>query len=257
MNAFRICCVTTDVEAGMEALRGRLAIAAGGTVNIDLEPFASAPRIYPCNREVDGYNTQSLEALSLRTGNPVFSILASHAILLPDGRVSGAAVPAAAIPGTADECGGLEAVIKVAEGARVMLRRNIACEDALVNGAIGTVRRIELSGTGTCQRVEALWIHFDNPDCGRSRREALPNVQAARGEADGEALPEHGDVAIYREVSRFKATRPADSAQAVPGFAGVCPHRPQDTGHQPYTRCHRPWPPPVCSRPGLCGAQPC
>ena len=38
---------------------------------------------------------------------------------------------------------GLEAVLKVAVGARVMLRRNIATATGLVNGAVGTVLEIK------------------------------------------------------------------------------------------------------------------
>jgi hypothetical protein len=39
----------------------------------------------------------------------------------------------------ADNCGGLEQEMKMAVGARVMLRRNIGTEDGLVNGVMGIV----------------------------------------------------------------------------------------------------------------------
>jgi hypothetical protein len=43
------------------------------------------------------------------------------------------------VPLEADNCGGLEQEIKLAVGAREMLRRKIGTEDGLVNGVMGTV----------------------------------------------------------------------------------------------------------------------
>ena len=48
-------------------------------------------------------------------------------------------VPERFIPLDDNDCAGLPRSLKLAVGAQVMLRRNILCEDGLVNGACGIV----------------------------------------------------------------------------------------------------------------------
>ena len=43
------------------------------------------------------------------------------------------------IPKNMDNCGGLEAMVRIKKNTRVMLRRTIQTDDGLVNGAQGTV----------------------------------------------------------------------------------------------------------------------
>ena len=56
-----------------------------------------------------------------------------------------------------NDCNGLEAKLLLANGARVMLRRNIDTKQGLVNGAIGTVLSI------TKERVKVKFDHITEP----------------------------------------------------------------------------------------------
>ena len=51
---------------------------------------------------------------------------------------------------------GLEAVLRIAVGARVMLRRNVDTDQGLVNGALGTVKEI---------KKHHVSVQFDNTNC--------------------------------------------------------------------------------------------
>ena len=62
---------------------------------------------------------------------------------------------------TADEAGGLQAVVHLAHGARVMLTSNLWVEMGLVNGAMGTVVAICYRQGGPPHLPVAVMIHFD------------------------------------------------------------------------------------------------
>ena len=76
------------------------------------------------------------------------------------GVVSHSTVPEALIPKDDRDCAGLPRTVSMAVGAQVMLRRNIVCEEGLVNGARGVV------------------VGFTWPDGGEGPSEpgALPNT---------------------------------------------------------------------------------
>jgi hypothetical protein len=106
------------------------------------------------------------------------------------------------VPPEADNCGGLEPEIKMAVGARVMLRRNIGTEDGLVNGVMGTVVGFQwpegVAVDDPERQPTAIKVLFDNKRVGQKAR------QFAR-ERDGIVLGDvpHSPVFITPATSKF------------------------------------------------------
>ena len=69
----------------------------------------------------------------------VYKFIATHTLVecgdLPPGIARSGEVPTQYIPCDDNDCAALPHMLKLAVGAKVMLRRNILCEDGLVNGA--------------------------------------------------------------------------------------------------------------------------
>ena len=196
LNALRTCCVREDVERALERLKGRLDVSvshagrADAAPDVSADPWSDAVHIFPLTNSAHAHNERRLQMLA-SSGARVFNVSATHAELLPNGVVSSRPVPANLLPRSADECGGLEAYVALAVGARVMLRRNIDTADNLVNGAMGRVIAFELRGEGPEAVVVAVSVWFDNPDVGRLWRESQGIVD------------EHAPVAISRTSSAF------------------------------------------------------
>ena len=57
-----------------------------------------------------------------------------------------------------EDTGGLEALLRLAEGAEVMLRKNLDVGDGLANGARGKVLRVDLHSDG---EVDKVWVEFE------------------------------------------------------------------------------------------------
>ena len=91
----------------------------------DTKSFDEALRLYPIIEAVAEHNVAKLRA----SGQPIAVLRAVH-------------TGPGASKATLDDAGGLEPVICIAHGARVMLSANLWVEVGLVNGALGTVEAI-------------------------------------------------------------------------------------------------------------------
>ena len=131
-------------------------------------------------KQVDEYNTQRL--LELAQTTPVYEFKAKHVILesrhLPHG-VTSQDVPEHLIPKDDNNCAGLPHTLKLALGAQVMLRRNIMCEDGLVNGTHGVIVGFKWSDGVDHQDQPgmlpaAVLVKFHDPRVGRIHSIPVP-----------------------------------------------------------------------------------
>ena len=116
-------------------------------VGDDTSGFDEALRLFPTTSAISEYNVTKLHS----NDQPVAVIKAVH---------SGAG----AIKASADDAGGLEPVVCLAHGARVMLTTNLSVQVGLVNGAMGTVVAIcyDDDGESPPRLPVAVTVRFDS-----------------------------------------------------------------------------------------------
>ena len=117
------------------------------------QPATEAVHLYATRKAVAEDNQQYLDRHLTNTGNQFYECPAVDICVK-----TGAPLPAELAWAEPENTGGLEALLRIAVGVRVMLRFNIDVRDKLVNGACGTVTHIEAEETGEVQKI---WIKFE------------------------------------------------------------------------------------------------
>ena len=168
----------------VKLLRTRLTSGIVNPVQLRDAKFSSALYLLQRKEQVEEYNTQRL--LELAQTTPVYEFNAEHVILesryLPHG-VTSRDVPERLIPKNDNNCAGLPRTLKLAVGAQVMLRRNIMCEDGLVNGARGVIVGFKwLDGADHQAQPgllpSAVLVKFHDPRVGRIHSIPVPGCDS-------------------------------------------------------------------------------
>ncbi|KAH9642039.1 hypothetical protein HF086_008726 [Spodoptera exigua] len=155
LNSLRVGELTT---AQLELLCERRHVPLNGE-------FANgvAVRIFPTVRQVDDYNDKmSTENAKLHRTYQINAVDESREVA-----TYGRKPPDNVIPKDVNNCGGFLCSIKIGVGSRVMLRRNIAVSEGLVNGAMGIIKKIKWPALRRDQLEEgelpeAVYIKFDD-----------------------------------------------------------------------------------------------
>ena len=116
----------------------------------------------------------------------MYEFKAEHVILESRSLLHGVTsrdVPERLIPKDDNNCAGLPHTLKLAAGAQVMLRRNIMCEDGLVNGARGEIVGFKWSDGADHQAQPgilpaAVLVKFHDPRVGRIHSIPVPGCDS-------------------------------------------------------------------------------
>ena len=129
----------------------------------DISVFEDALHLFPTKDAVVEYNIDQLH----NNNQPITAIKALH-----NGHN--------ASKGSSDDAGGLEPVIHLSVGARVMLITNLWVEVGLVNGAVGTVISIVYETGGPPDLPLAVLVKFDNYTGPTFSNQTVPIVPVRR-----------------------------------------------------------------------------
>ena len=162
--------------------------------NSNKQPAPKAVHLYPTRRAVAESNRLYIEDHIKRTGAKLYESPA-----LDINVKTGAPLTPELVWADPENTGGLEALFRVAIGARVMLRHNLDIQDGLVNGACGFVENIEADeDTG---EIERIWVDFEKDAGAKVRRERdqlrcnhppISHVPGHRGQQGLETAVPHG-----------------------------------------------------------------
>ena len=148
-------------EALSEADRSLLAQAVTDRENCPIDVM----HIFPTNDEVNQHNATTVSTL-----HPDIIMLDAHDHK-KDPRTGRMERLRAPLKGGKYD---LVDSLHVAEGARVMITKNIDVDDGLVNGSFGTVVRIVTGKQGETEVVRMLGLQLDNPNAGQKSCRKIP-----------------------------------------------------------------------------------
>ncbi|XP_028298421.1 uncharacterized protein LOC114460697 [Gouania willdenowi] len=123
---------------------------------------AGTLHVFATNKQVDSHNAATVEAL----------LEDDITILAQDFRKDAATGRKVPVPNVKGNKRDLPGSIMAAQGARVMLTRNLNVEDGLVNGTFGTIATI-VTHRQNPKDVRLLGLQLDNPTAGQTLRKKL------------------------------------------------------------------------------------
>ncbi|XP_076397900.1 uncharacterized protein LOC143266155 [Megachile rotundata] len=155
-----------------------------------------AVRIFPTIKLVDEYNTKMTDKLAK-----------SHRMYIIDtvdesreAATYGKRPPENVIPTNVNNCGGLSHTITLAEGSRIMLRRNISISDGLMDGAMGIVKKFRWPALNENYQLEqrelpdSVLIKFDDESVGNRFKDIDGYIPISPVSTTFQATEGYGDV---------------------------------------------------------------